>query len=82
MGIYYNEKQIGFARIVTDYAVFAWIADVIIDEKHRGKGLGKKIIEFIQGIPDIPKTTQMIRTKDAHLLYEKYGFKKCECISK
>ena len=82
IGVYYNEVQIGFARIVTDYAVFAWIADIIIDEKHRRKGLGKKIIEFIQNIPEIPKTTQMLRTKDAHTLYDKYGFKRCECMSK
>jgi GNAT superfamily N-acetyltransferase len=82
IGVYFEKCQVGFARIVTDYAVYAWIADVIIDKEHRGKGLGKKIIEFIQNIPEIPKTTQMLRTQDAHSLYEKYGFKKCECMSK
>jgi predicted GNAT family N-acyltransferase len=77
-----RRTSVGFARIVTDYAVFAWIADVIIDIDHRGKGLGKLIMTFIQEIKEIPKSMQMLRTNDAHELYEKYGFTKCECMSK
>ncbi len=62
IGIYLDKEMIGFARIVTDYATMYWLCDVIIEEKHRKKGLGKKLIESITG--------------DAHGLYEKYGFKK------
>jgi GNAT superfamily N-acetyltransferase len=82
IGVYFNNIQVGFARVVTDYAVYAWIADVVVDEEHRGQGLGKLIISFIQNIKEIPQSTQMLRTKDAHALYEKFGFTRCECMSK
>jgi GNAT superfamily N-acetyltransferase len=75
-------KQVGFARVVTDYAVFAWIADVIIDPDHRGKGLGKFLIQCIQNHPEVPASLQMLRTQDAHGLYEKFGFKKGEVLQK
>jgi GNAT superfamily N-acetyltransferase len=82
ISIYLDNEQIGFARIVTDYAVFAWIADIIIEESHRGKGLGKEIMRIIQEHSLIPNSVQVLRTKDAHGLYEKFGFKKCEFMSK
>ena len=82
VGAFANGELIGFARVVTDKAVFAWIADVIVAEAHRGKGLGKEIVSFIQAHPDVPEHSQLLRTRDAHGLYEKYGFKRSEVMSK
>jgi GNAT superfamily N-acetyltransferase len=79
-GVYYKDKLIGFARAVTDKTVFSWIADVIIDEPHRGNGLGKWLLECILSHPDIKNTKQRLATKDAHGLYEKFGFKREECM--
>ena len=72
--------QIGFARLVTDSATFAWLCDVIVDPGHRGKGLGKWLVECATSHPDIATTTKLLRTRDAHGLYEKYGFAKIECM--
>lgn len=82
VGVFLDEALVGFARVVTDKAVFAWIADVIVAEAHRGQGLGKEIIRFIQAYPDIPEHSQLLRTRDAHGLYEQFGFKKSEVMSK
>lgn len=79
-GVYYKDKLIGFARAVTDKTVFSWIADVIIDESYRGNGLGKWLLECILSHPDIKNTKQRLATKDAHGLYEKFGFKREECM--
>ena len=69
--------QIGFARVVTDYVFFGYLMDVIIDNKYQGKGLGKALMEFIldhKAIKDLQ--TLALKTKDAHSLYDRYGFKK------
>lgn len=73
--IYHNDIQIGFARVVSDYAVYSLILDVIIDEKYRGKGLGKKLIEFINNHPSLKNTSKVLWTKYAQELYLKCGFK-------
>lgn len=74
-GVYLNKKQIGFARVVTDYATFAYIADVFILEDHRGKGFSKKLMEIIIGYPELQNIRRwMLATKDAHNLYSKFGF--------
>ncbi len=75
-------ELIAFARVVTDKATFSWIADVIVDENHRGKGIGKEIMSFIQDHPDVPDTVQLLATKDAHGLYEKFGFTNDQCMIK
>ncbi|MCF7824095.1 MAG: GNAT family N-acetyltransferase [Candidatus Marinimicrobia bacterium] len=75
VSVFHENKLIGFARVVTDQAVFAWIADVVVRPDHRGKGLGKAIMSFIEEHPRIPARMQILRTKDAHGLYEQYGFK-------
>ena len=76
-GIYLNEKQIGFARVITDYVVFAYLMDVFIDEKHRGKGYSSILIEYMMHEP-LLKNIKIWRlaTSDAHFLYEKFGFTK------
>jgi GNAT superfamily N-acetyltransferase len=72
-------RQVGFARVVTDYAVFGWIGDVIIDEAFRRRGLGKFLVQCICEHPKLPYHL-VLRTEDAHGLYEKYGFKTKELI--
>ncbi len=80
--IHQHGEQVGFARVVTDYTYFAWIADVIIAIPHRGKGLGKFLMHCITEHPQIPNRMQVLRTKDAHGLYEKYGFLNSEFMCK
>jgi GNAT superfamily N-acetyltransferase len=76
IGIYDPEKMIGFARAVTDYATVFWLCDVIIDEEYRGKGLGKRLIQWITEMAELKGTTGVLATRDAHGLYEQYGFKR------
>jgi GNAT superfamily N-acetyltransferase len=79
--MFYQERQIGFARVVTDYAVFAWICDVVIDPGFRGRGLGKWLMEKVLEHPVLQNTAgQLLATRDAHGLYEKYGFARAECM--
>ncbi len=74
-GIFHEKKQLGFARVITDYTSFAYLADVFIIEKYRGKGLGKWMLENILNHPELKDVkTWMLATKDAHGLYEKFGF--------
>ena len=74
-GIYHAEKQIGLARIVSDYTTFAWLCDVFIHEEHRGRGLGKWLMETIHGHPDLQGLRRwMLATRDAHGLYEQFGW--------
>ena len=74
-GMYRAGRQVGFARVVTDYATFAWLADVFILEEARGHGLGKWLIGAIQEHPDLQGFRRwVLATKDAHDLYRKYGF--------
>lgn len=75
-GVYTVKKeQVGFARVVTDKATFAYLADVFILEEHRGKGLSKSLIETIQAHPDLQGLRRwMLGTRDAHELYEQFGW--------
>lgn len=74
-GVYYNEKQVGYARMVTDKATFAYLADVFIDENYRGNGLGKWLVEAILAYPELQGLRRiMLATRDAHKLYEQLGF--------
>ncbi len=74
-GIYHGEAQIGFARVITDYATFAWIADVFVLDPHRGKGLSKWLMEVIISHPELQGFRRwVLATKDAHELYRRFGF--------
>ncbi len=74
-GVYDNGKQIGYARMVTDTATFAYLADVFIDENYRGKGLAKWLVTTILAHPDLQGLRRiLLATKDAHALYEQLGF--------
>ena len=74
-GIYLNDVQIGFARVITDYVVFAYLMDVFIAEEHRGNGYSSILIEAMMNEP-VLKNIKIWRlaTSDAHFLYEKFGF--------
>lgn len=75
-GLYKGEKQIGFARIVTDRATFAYLADVFVLEGHRGRGLGKWLMEVVLSHPELQGLRRwMLATADAHELYRGYGFR-------
>lgn len=73
--VYFNDKQVGFARVVTDSATFAYLADVFILAEHRGKGLSKWMMEIILAHPGLQGLRRwMLGTKDAHGLYAQFGF--------
>ena len=74
-GVFENEKQVGFARMITDRATFAYLADVFIIEEYRGLGLSKWLMEVIMSYPDLQGLRRlMLATRDAHELYKKFGF--------
>jgi GNAT superfamily N-acetyltransferase len=74
-GVYHQQKQIGFARVVSDNAVIAYVCDVFIIEEYRGKGLSKWLMETILSHPELQDLRRWIlATKDAHGLYAQFGF--------
>jgi GNAT superfamily N-acetyltransferase len=74
-GVFFRGKQVGFARVVTDTATFAYLADVFILEPHRGKGLSKRLMAFIFAYPNLQGLRRfMLATRDAHGLYKQFGF--------
>ncbi|MFL5698795.1 MAG: GNAT family N-acetyltransferase [Ktedonobacteraceae bacterium] len=74
-GLYKEEQQIGYARVITDYATFAYLGDVFILEPFRGQGLSKWLMEVVVTHPELQGFRRWILlTKDAHGLYKKVGF--------
>lgn len=74
-GLYLNEKQVGFARVITDYVVFAYVMDVFVDEQYRGKGYSSKLIKAMMNEPQLQQVKiWRLATRDAHFLYKKFGF--------
>ncbi|MCE9619163.1 MAG: GNAT family N-acetyltransferase [Planctomycetes bacterium] len=75
-GVYHKGEQVGFCRVITDKATFAYLADVYILEEHRGKGLSKWLMEVVQGHENLQGLRKfLLGTRDAHSLYEQFGFK-------
>lgn len=75
IGLYRGSEQVGFARVITDKATFAYLADVFVLEPHRGKGLSKRLMEFIMAHRELQGLRRfMLGTKDAHTLYSMFGF--------
>jgi GNAT superfamily N-acetyltransferase len=71
-----NGEQIGYARTISDKTRFAYIMDVVVDERYRKQGIGKSMVTFIMGHPEMKDVYQwMLMTKDAHGVYGKIGFK-------
>ncbi|MGN8039611.1 GNAT family N-acetyltransferase [Chitinophaga sp. 22321] len=74
-GVFHNKQQIGFARLITDSATFAYLADVYILESHRGKGLSKLLMRTVLAHPGVQGLRRMLLvTADAHGLYRQFGF--------
>ena len=74
-GVYHGSRQVGFARVISDRATFAYIADVFIDEAYRGRGLATWLIGTILEHPELQGLRRwMLVTRDAHALYRKFGF--------
>jgi len=75
-GVYSQGQQIGFARVITDFATFGYLADVFIVEAYRGKGLSKKLMDFIFNLKELEILRRIVLvTRDAHTLYERFNFK-------
>jgi GNAT superfamily N-acetyltransferase len=81
-GLYERDggRQVGFARIVTDRATFAWICDVVVDESCRGRGLGTWMFSCVASHPCARGLLALLGTRDAHGLYEKFGFARWEAM--
>ncbi|WP_163324929.1 GNAT family N-acetyltransferase [Draconibacterium mangrovi] len=74
-GVYLESRQVGFARVITDYAVFAWLLDVFILPEFQGKGYGKKLMEAIMTHNNLQGLRRWgLGTEDAHELYKQFGF--------
>ncbi len=74
-GVYQDQQMIGFARVVTDYAVFAYLCDVAVLEAYQGQGVGKALMHAILEHPELQGIRRfMLATKDAHALYAQFGF--------
>lgn len=73
-GLYKSGAQIGFARVITDYTRFAYLLDVFIADEYKGNGYGKLLIQHIMQHENLQVDKWMLGTRDAHRLYEKYGF--------
>ena len=74
-GIYLDDKQIGFCRVITDYVVFAYVMDVFITEEHRGKGYSSILIKNMMNESELKEVKiWRLATSDAHFLYKKFGF--------
>jgi GNAT superfamily N-acetyltransferase len=74
-GVYADGRQLGFARVVSDGAGFAYLADVFVVRSARGRGLGKRLVEFVMAHPDLQRIRRfLLATQDAHGLYAQFGF--------
>ena len=84
IGVYdQNGRMVGFGRVLTDYAVFAYIMDLFILEEHRGKGLGKRLIEQMLNLPELEGVKRwQLATADAHDLYRQFGFSEPAALGK
>ena len=73
--MYRGTRQIGFARVITDYATFGWICDVFVDEAERGRGIGARLMTAILEEPRLRGVRRLLlATRDAHDLYRRHGF--------
>ena len=78
-GVYHLAEQVGFGRVISDYATFAYLADVFITENYRRQGLGKWLVDCVLKYPDLQGLRRwMLVTSDAHSLYQRFGFSPLE----
>ncbi|MBC2603825.1 GNAT family N-acetyltransferase [Puniceicoccus vermicola] len=81
-GLYHLDRQIGFARLVTDEVVISWLGDVFVIPEFQKKGLGKWMMACIVSHPLLQTTKCLLGTRDAHGLYEKFGWERKEGMSR
>ena len=82
-GIYEDRRQIGMARIITDFCIFAYLCDVFIHEDYRGHGLGKWLMQTMLEHPDLKHIRRwLLATEDAHGLYQQFGFERLVNVEK
>jgi len=75
-GAFAGDRQVGFARVVSDRATFAYLCDVFVLESHQGRGVGKRLMAAIMAHPDLRGLRRLaLFTRDAHGLYRQYGFR-------
>jgi GNAT superfamily N-acetyltransferase len=75
-GVFEDQSQVAFARVVTDYSTYAYLCDVYVLEEHRGRGLSKWMMEFVMKHPELQGVRRFqLVTRDAHGLYTRFGFK-------
>jgi GNAT superfamily N-acetyltransferase len=75
-GAYLDGEQVGFARVITDYTVFAYLLDVIVWPERRGHGIGKQLVQALLDHPNMKTVSHWsLTTNDAHSLYQKFGFR-------
>jgi len=75
-GLYHQNRLVGFARVVSDFATFAYLADVYVDAGHQGQGLGKWLVQTVLDHPELQNLRRwLLATQDAHGLYAQFGFK-------
>lgn len=80
LGLLHEGRQVGFIRGVTDHSTYTWVCDVIVHPDHRGRGLGKWIVQCFLEHPGVQTISHHLCTKDAHALYEGFGFKRIEAM--
>ncbi len=76
--VYHSGELVGFARVISDFATTFYVCDVIVDEAHRSRGIGKMLLGAISDDPDYKGLLGVLLTRDAHGLYEQYGFERDE----
>jgi N-acetylglutamate synthase-like GNAT family acetyltransferase len=82
-GVYRSGKEVGFARVITDSATFAWLSDVFIVESERGNGLSKQLVAAVLAHPRLQGLRRfMLATLDAHGLYQQFGFKPIQDVER
>jgi GNAT superfamily N-acetyltransferase len=75
LGAYRDDEQVGYARMITDYATFGWLADVWVEESVRGKGVGRRMVQWFIDHPEFSGIRRIaLVTADAHGVYEGVGF--------
>jgi GNAT superfamily N-acetyltransferase len=73
-GVYDGVQQIGFARVVTDFATIYWVCDVYVDVEYQGQGVGKKLLKHIVEFSELKGLRAILRTRDAQTFYQEFGF--------
>jgi GNAT superfamily N-acetyltransferase len=75
-GAFAGDAQIGFARVITDFATFAYVADVFVLQSHRGRGVSKALMKAVRTHPELQRLRRWhLLTRDAHGLYQQFGFR-------